>query len=139
MPWPYRIEVQVIQGLTHYVTVSAVKLLHFAGYPAEVRGNTIVVGSHWLGVDQACSGIRSLQALTMVSLWLGEYFRLAWKGRFVVVAGAVLLTGIFNLLRATGLSIATFHGGNGTIRWGSPPFSPAWSCSISSVSSSAAR
>jgi exosortase len=112
VPWPYRLEVEVIQGLTGFVTAATVNLLHLVGYPAEVRGNTIVVGSHWLGVDQACSGIRSLQALTMVALWLGEYFRLAWKGRIIVVLGAALLTGVFNLLRATGLTIATFHGGN---------------------------
>ena len=111
VPWPYRIEVQVIQGLTHYITASAVQVLHLLGYPAQVQGNTIVVGSHWLGVDQACSGIRSLQALTMVALWLGEYFRLAIRGRLFVIGGAVLLMAVFNLLRATGLTIATFQGG----------------------------
>jgi len=121
VPWPYRIEVQVIQGLTSFVTHAAVQLLQVAGYPAEVRGNTIIAGSHWLGVDQACSGIRSLQALTMVSLWLGEYFRLRWPGRIVVVGGAVVLTGVFNLLRATGLSVATFHGGKDAYqRWHDP-------------------
>ncbi len=111
VPWPYRIEVQVIQGLTHFVTEAAVGLLNVLGYPAEVRGNTIVVGEHWLGVDQACSGIRSLQALSMVALWLGEYFRLYPVGRVVVVLGAVGLTAVFNLIRASGLTIATVHGG----------------------------
>lgn len=111
VPWPYRIEVQVIQGLTHFVTTAAVELLNLIGYPAEVRGNTIVVGSHWLGVDQACSGIRSLQALTMVALWLGEYFRMGLGGRLLVLAAAGLLTVVFNLIRASGLTIATVHGG----------------------------
>lgn len=121
VPWPYRIEVEIIQGLTGFITASAVHLLHLIGYPAEVRGNTIVVGSHWLGVDQACSGIRSLQALTMVALWLGEYFRLALRGRLFVVAGALFLTGVFNLLRATGLAIATFQGGTHAYeRWHDP-------------------
>ena len=121
VPWPYRIEIQVIQNLTAFVTASAVELMRLMGYPAEVRGNTIQIGSHWLGVDEACSGIRSLQALTMVALWLGEYFRLRLRGRLLVIVLGVFLTGIFNLLRATGLTLFTVHGGQESYeRWHDP-------------------
>ena len=111
VPWPYRIEIQIIQQLTAWVTEAAVLLLKLLGYPSSVRGNTILIGSSWVGVDEACSGIRSLQALLMIALWLGECFRLRLARRIVLLLCSLALMFIFNALRATGLSVATFHGG----------------------------
>jgi hypothetical protein len=50
-----------------------------------------------LGIDEACSGVRSLQATLMVSLFLGEIHRLKIGARVALVAigfGAAFLTNI---------------------------------------------
>lgn len=121
VPWPYRVEVTVIQTLTQWITEVTVAILRILGYPSEVRGNTIMIGGTWLGVDEACSGIRSLQALTVIGYWLSEYLRLRPMWRVALVAIAALLTVIFNTLRAVLLALVTFHGGEAAHeRWHDP-------------------
>jgi hypothetical protein len=64
------------------VTVELLNLFHF---PAVQHGNVIEVRTGFLGVDEACSGIRSLQATLMVSLFLGELYRASWIRRAILI------------------------------------------------------
>jgi hypothetical protein len=63
------------------VTVELLTLFHF---PVQ-HGNVIEVRTGFLGVDEACSGRRSLQATLMVSLFLGELYRASWIPRAILI------------------------------------------------------
>ncbi len=108
LPWPYRIEVVVIQGFSAQVTAFTTLILNTFGLSAQVTGSTIRLGELTVGVDDACSGIRSLQSLLMVALFLGDYFFLNTARRFALIAFGILLVFIFNTLRSTTLSLAYF-------------------------------
>lgn len=111
-PWPYRLENQSVQALTGLVTIVTEGALQFLGYPAVAQGNVVNVGETVIGVEEACSGIRSLQVLTMAGLFLGEFFRLGWGRRILLLAltlGTVLL---FNSTRSLVLSLIVIEQGS---------------------------
>jgi exosortase len=99
VPWPSPIEMPLIQGLTRADTVCTTELLGWLGIPAMPHGNVIEVATGMVGIDEACSGIRSFQATLMISLFLGEIYLLgAWHRMFCVFAGFAL-SFVFNLSR----------------------------------------
>jgi len=70
--WPWRIEKGLTQDLMQVVASLTVELLGWLDIPALQRGNLIELGTGTVGIDEACSGIRSFQATLMISLFLGE-------------------------------------------------------------------
>jgi exosortase len=91
VPWPMHFEQAVTQNLMRTVTVINVSLLNVAGMPALQHGNVIEVGSGLIGIEEACSGVRSLQATLMISLFLGELYSLTIARRIsLVIAGGLL-------------------------------------------------
>jgi exosortase len=99
VPWPVRIEQTVIQGLMRSVTAINVSLLNIFGIPALQHGNVIEVGSGLIGIEEACSGVRSLQATLMISLFLGELYSFTVARRVLLIAAGALLAFICNLIR----------------------------------------
>ena len=99
VPWPVRIEQTVIQGLMRAVTGINVSLLNMFGIPALQHGNVIEVGSGLIGIEEACSGVRSLQATLMISLFLGELYSFTIARRLLLVGAGALLAFICNLIR----------------------------------------
>lgn len=110
LPWPYRLELWVIQTLTQWVTDLTVTVVNLVGYPASSQGNTIQVADSQVGVDEACSGIRSLQTLVMLALFFGEFFYFGLVRRGALLLGAVALALGFNGIRATSLTLVTVRG-----------------------------
>ena len=78
LPWPRGAEAFITQSLTQGATWITVGLLKLSNIPAVQHGNVIEVKTGLLGIDEACSGIRSLQAMVMVSIFLGELYRATW-------------------------------------------------------------
>jgi exosortase len=111
LPWPWRIEQSIIHSLTGMVTEITVLVLNFLAYPAVATGNVIQIGDIRLGVDEACSGIRSLQALVLIALFVGEFFFFRAFYRCLLIAWALLLVMVFNGLRALALALV-FLGDN---------------------------
>ena len=70
------------------------------GTPAQVEGNLIRVSTGLVGVNEACSGIRSLQTSLMIGLLFGELKRLSVLRRVALVAGAVAIALFANFFRA---------------------------------------
>jgi len=99
VPWPVRIEQSVIQTLMRMVTTINVTFLQLAGVPALQHGNVIEVGKGFIGIEEACSGVRSLQATLMVSLFLGELYSFKPSRRFILVIVGALLAFICNVVR----------------------------------------
>ncbi|MBC2606278.1 exosortase/archaeosortase family protein [Pelagicoccus albus] len=111
VPWPSLVEKRVVNSLTTLVTHVSVESLQILGNPAEQMGNLIQIGSTVVGVEEACSGIKSLQALSMMALFVGAFWGLKVSGRILLVAAAVLLTILFNLARSLTLSLLVLNGG----------------------------
>src|SRR2546423_2246448 len=97
--WPVRIEQLVIQELMRIVTAINVTLLQLAGVPSLQHGNVIEVGAGFIGIEEACSGVRSLQATLMVSLFLGELYSFRSSRRFFLIAIGALLAFFCNVVR----------------------------------------
>ena len=121
VPWPMQLEQTIIQGLMRGVTSFNVFLLNICGVPALQRGNVIELSSGFIGIEEACSGVRSLQATLMVSLFLGEFYSFSVRRRcFLVLAGAVLAF-VCNLAR-TGILVwlGARHGATAIGAWHDP-------------------
>lgn len=111
IPWPKQFETRMVHDLTMAVTEVTQGTLIFLGYAAVRYGSTLQVNGEELVVGDACSGIRSLQALVMIGLFVGELYRLGLLSRFLVLLAAGALSFIMNSFRALGLSIILVEEG----------------------------
>jgi exosortase len=121
VPWPTFIEAPVIQGLMRINTLATVEVLGWFGIPAIPRGNVLELASGVVGVDEACSGIRSLQATLMLALLFGEWRMLNWTRRIGLMLAAVGFALVFNFGRTLLLvSVAARQGIPAMARWHDP-------------------
>src|SRR5688572_26433163 len=75
------------------------------GIPAQRAGSLIHLPNGSVGVDEACSGIRSLQSTIMATLFIG-YLTLKSRGLQVALfGGGILLALAGNLIRSLYLSL----------------------------------
>ncbi len=105
IPWPTLLEAPVIQTLSRANASIVVEVAGVLGVPAVQHGNLIEVSSGMVGIDEACSGIRSFQSSLMISLFLGEFYRLGVVRRLLLVPSAFLLAFSFNVCRTTFLTL----------------------------------
>ena len=105
VPWPTAVEVPIIQGLMRMVAHVAAETAMLLGIPAQVEGNLIRVTNGLVGVNEACSGIRSLQTSLMIGLLFGELKRLSVARRFALIAAAIAIAMFANVVRAVFLVI----------------------------------
>lgn len=100
-PWPMQLEQAVVQGLMRLVAGLTVDVVGLLGIPALQHGNLIEVGTGMVGIDEACSGVRSLQSALMLSLFLGELNRFSSWRRLVLLAASLVFVLAANLTRTT--------------------------------------
>jgi exosortase len=118
VPWPIALELPVIQGLMRIVARVAAETAMLLGTPAEVEGNLIRVSNGLVGVNEACSGIRSLQTSLMIGLLFGEVKRLCALRRATLVVCAVVVALLANFVRAVFLvHIAATENLSEVSRW----------------------
>jgi exosortase len=111
VPWPTIIEQPFIQSLTRMNSAVAVELVGLTGIPAIQHGNVIEVGTGMVGVDEACSGIRSFQSSLMLSLFFGEFFGLGILRRLLIVPAGFVLAMSFNVCRVSFLTMVAANKG----------------------------
>ena len=118
VPWPTPVETPIIQGLMRIVARVAAETAMLLGIPAQVEGNLIRVSNGLVGVNEACSGIRSLQTALMIGLLFGELKRLSILRRVALVAGAVAIALFANFFRAVFLvTVAATENISDVSRW----------------------
>ena len=118
VPWVTAVETPVIQGLMRMVARVAAETAMLLGIPAQVEGNLIRVSTGLVGVNEACSGIRSLQTSLMIGLLFGELKRLSVLRRLLLVAGAVGIALLANFVRAVFLvGVAATENISEVSRW----------------------
>jgi len=121
VPWPTPVEHLVIQSFTRFNAGLVTEVLNFAGVPALLHGNVIEVSTGLVGIDEACSGIRSLQATLMIALFFGEFYRLGRAQRGWLLLAGPLLAMAFNLARTLVLvSVAAKSGLLAMGQWHDP-------------------
>src|ERR1035438_2137247 len=121
VPWPSGLETFMVQSLMRSNVATTVELLGLFGIPAVQHANVIEVGAGVVGIDEACSGIRSLQATLMISLFLGELYRLTVRRRIGLVALGFVLAFAFNVARTLLLTgIASARGVGAVASWHDP-------------------
>jgi exosortase len=111
VPWPPRFEQPIVSHLMTWVALATTELLHWFGIEAQTSGAAIALPAGLVGISEACSGVRSLQAGIMFGLAMGEWFLLRPWRRVILVVIAVALALITNLARTLALSLqAEWHG-----------------------------
>jgi exosortase len=121
VPWPMHAEQVVTQNLMRAVTAINVLLLNVVGTPALQHGNVIEVGSGLIGIEEACSGVRSLQATLMISLFLGELYSFNFARRVLLVIAGAVLAFACNLVRTAILVwVGAHRGANAIEAWHDP-------------------
>ena len=100
VPWISAIEVPIVQGLMPTLASIATEALSLFGVPAEVQGNLVRINGGVVGVNEACSGVRSLQTSIMIGLLFGELKRLSLVRRILLIVGAVAIAFVANCGRA---------------------------------------
>ncbi|MFM2081595.1 MAG: hypothetical protein RL380_286 [Verrucomicrobiota bacterium] len=121
VPWPGGVEQLVIQKLTGWNAATTVELVTLQGIAAVQQGNAIEVSTGPVGIDEACSGIRSLQATLMIALFLGEFYRFKRGRRLALVSAAVLFSFVFNVGRTLLLvMVAAKQGQAAMAKWHDP-------------------
>ncbi len=118
VPWPVPLEQALVQRLMHAVTTLCVEIFGWFGWPAVQHGNVIEIGAGKVGVEEACSGVRSLQTMFMGGLFLGELFRLTVARRVILIGSVCVFAFICNVGRALALiGITAKYGPASAAHW----------------------
>jgi exosortase len=121
VPWPTLIEAPLVQALMRANAALTVEVLHGFGVPALRQGNLVEVSVGVVGIEEACSGIRSFQASLMLALFFGELYHLRKVARAGLLAAAWILALGFNLVRTLLLVLVALHQGLPAMqRWHDP-------------------
>lgn len=114
----------VVLGLQGFITTLNVETLNLLGIPAQRSGNLIHLPRGTVGVDEACSGIRSLQSSIMAALFIADLTlkRGGAKVFFFVVGIALAVVGnfgrsLFLSLTAASKGIQAVEGVHDTAGW----------------------
>jgi exosortase len=105
IPIPTIVFNQVTLPLQTLSAKSASALLALFGVPVLREGNVIVLPMMKLEVAQACSGIRSLMSLLMVSILFGYFLERSALRRVLLAAASVPIAIVANCLRILGTGL----------------------------------
>jgi exosortase len=111
VPWPVQVENLVVQTMMRAVAAVAVEIAGWFGVGAYQMGNVIQLRNGFVGVDEACSGVKTLQAGIMVALVLGELLQLRGKRRVALLVLGCGWVFLCNVFRATALVFVAANSG----------------------------
>ncbi|MBA3963012.1 MAG: exosortase/archaeosortase family protein [Chthoniobacterales bacterium] len=121
VPWPVQIEQFVVQHLMRADAAITIGILNVIGTLAVQHGNVIELPTGQVGIDDACTGVRSLQATFMIALFLGAFYRMNLRRRFLLIVIAAGLAFVCNIGRTFLLcEIAASNGLEAIHRWHDP-------------------
>lgn len=111
LPWPMPVENTVVRHLAEFVAGATVSIATACGLPAMQRGNAIELVGGAVGIEDACSGLQSLQAALMAAVFLGEFHRLTVTRRVLLAVAGGGLAAAGNLARIGTLVLLASRGG----------------------------
>jgi len=111
LPLPSIIQGPIVNGLQRQVAAIDVDVLNVLGIPAQQVGSLIHLPNGTVGIDEACSGIRSLQSAVMATLFIGYLSLKRTSLRVVLLGAGIGLALLGNIVRSLYLSyIANANG-----------------------------
>ncbi len=110
------VENRISLFLLNQVTVVVFFSFDIFGYPLEQHGNILILpDGGQVGVEDACSGIRSLTACLFAGSFLAAVFlNRLWK-KVAMVGMAMVFAFLMNILRSIFLTVMAYVGGPGSI------------------------
>ena len=111
VPLPSSLEFSLVHGLTEKVMETSVGLNRFMGFPLTMSGETIFANGIPLQVSEGCSGIRSFQSSIFAAFVIGEFLRLHWLSRLVMIGAGAAFAFIGNSARVVYLVRHAFKHG----------------------------
>jgi exosortase len=111
IPLPGMLWNPVVLGLQRLITRLNVETLNLVGIPAGQEANVIRLPNCLVGIDEACSGMRSLQSCVMAALFIGAVGLKRLDARLTLILAGVLLAVFGNYLRSVYLSATAYHYG----------------------------
>ena len=121
VPWPSRLEIGMVDDLMNLLATVVTEILNLMGYDAVRQGHVINLPGSTVLVEEACSGVRSIQYTIMAGWLVSEWWRYGAVGRVGLLAWASLTAVLFNLLRT--FSVAWVDATRGPVamaRWHDP-------------------
>lgn len=111
VPLPKILWNPVVFSLQSLITFLNVETLNLLGIPAVQSAHVIQLPNGVVGVDEACSGVRSLQSSIMAALFIGDLTlrRASAKTAFVIAGIGLAVVG--NFFRSLYLSLTAHHRG----------------------------
>jgi exosortase len=105
VPLPVIVYNQLAEPLQLFASAVSTKLAEFFGVSVYTEGNVIQLATATLGVEEACSGLRSLAALIVMALLLGFVVCRRLLSRVLLLAPAFPIAVFVNVLRVAGTAI----------------------------------
>lgn len=108
--------------LMNKVTVVVFGIFDFMGYELERQGNILILPEGSVGVEEACSGIRSLTGCLFAGSFFGAVFLQQFWKKALMVFLAMCLAVLMNLIRSMFLTLWSYHYGPNAIdaEWSLP-------------------
>lgn len=111
MPLPFSVETALAIPLRRLATVMSTYALQLLGSPALAEGNVILIEDIQLGVEQACSGLGMLMTFFALATALAMIVNAPWHDRLALIASAIPIAVVANVIRITATGIAYDLGG----------------------------
>jgi len=102
--------------LQTYATIISSKIIQWCGIPVYREGHMLYFTQTQLEVAEACSGIRSISALLMLSVIFMHQCNNNTKLKTIIVLSSVVIAFIANILRVSGTGILAHFFGAGVAR-----------------------
>jgi exosortase len=105
IPLPAYVTGELSWSLQGFASTVSSAVLRFLGTPVLQEGNILRIANYALEVKQACSGSRSIFALTALALLLGLSATRKWWIRVLLVTAAPVLAVSANIVRIVGTGL----------------------------------
>lgn len=109
------VETKIKVFLLTKVTVVVFNLFDILGYELEREGNVLILPDGQVGVEEACSGIRSLTACLFAGSFLASVFLDRFWKKFLLVVAAMVFAVMTNLIRSIFLTMWAYYNGSQAI------------------------
>ena len=110
-PLPFTIETALALPLRRLATEMSTYSLQTLGCPAAAEGNIILIEDTRLGVAEACSGLGMLMTFFALATALAMIVNAPLHGRLILIASAIPIAVLVNVIRITATGVAYYLGG----------------------------
>ena len=114
-PMVSAVEKEIRVFLLTKVTIVVFNLFEIIGYEIQREGNVLILPDGQVGVEEACSGIRSLTACLFAGSFLASVFLDTLKKKIFLVAAAMGFAVLTNMIRSIFLTLWAYHNGSQAI------------------------